>query len=578
MILAAAAIAVWPLVTAGPSCGSDFSFHFVSWIEARRSLLEGIVYPHWASGPNFGAGEPRFMFYPPLTWMAGGLLGLVVPWRAVSTVLVYLLLAATGLANRALARQVVGDGPATLAGCASIFLGNMLADVYMRSDYAELAGGFWIPLLLLFQLRRNAPSGTLLQRMPDGLAPLAIVIAGIWLTNGPLGIMASYLLAATALVSAALEKSWIPFARAAIAAVVGGALASIYLVPAIWERGWASIGSALNDSKYVVENGWLFGHHADPGWSDYDTSVDIHSWIAVAMFGIFAAAVWLAWRRGKLKAERAWWIPLALVPVAVLLMQLPISAPLWKWLPALRHLQFPWRWLVVMNTPMAVFLGAAAWVNPRRGRIPLVAACALASFLITGATWGICNQDCRNIVSATPLVEGSKGTRGKPEYAPPGIRHAQVEPDVAGNCVVRQPWRSDWRDRAESEGRARRQRRGVQRALPADVEPAGAQSIHGIRGPCGLPDLAFEELPGVARDGEWERRRCSARRGIRADGRANSRGPGDGDSGLDGDARRLGGPSAQRTRVGHAFCALCGETQVLPAAVIANWPRWTRSG
>ena len=126
VILVAAALAVWPLVMIGPSCGPDFSFHLVSWIEAQRSFLHGILYPHWASGPNFGAGEPRFVFYPPLTWMAGALLGLIVPWPVVSTVLAYLLLAATGLANRALARQMMADGPATLAGCASIFLGNML--------------------------------------------------------------------------------------------------------------------------------------------------------------------------------------------------------------------------------------------------------------------------------------------------------------------------------------------------------------------------------------------------------------------------------------------------------------------
>ncbi len=162
LILVAAAVGVWPLVKMGPSCGPDFYFHFVSWIEAQRSILDGVLYPHWASGPNFGAGEPRFVFYPPLTWMTGAFLGLVVPWRAVSIVLLYLLFAATGLANRALARQMLGNGPATLAGCASIFIGNILVDGYLRGDYGELAGGFWIPLLLMFQLRRSVPSGTIL--------------------------------------------------------------------------------------------------------------------------------------------------------------------------------------------------------------------------------------------------------------------------------------------------------------------------------------------------------------------------------------------------------------------------------
>lgn len=436
VILAAAAIAVWPLIASGPSCGPDFSFHFVSWVEAQRTLREGIVYPHWASGPNFGAGEPRFVFYPPLTWMAGSFLGLIFPWRLVSIVLVYLLLAATGFANRALARQMLADGPATLAGCASIFFGNMLVDVYMRSDYGELTAGFWIPLLLLLQLRKSKPSGSLLEQTLFGAVPSALVVAGIWLSNGPLAIMASYLLAATALVSAAIKKSWAPVARAALSAVIGSALAAVYLVPAICERGWASIGLAISEPEYIVENSWLFSHLGDPGWSRFYMMLQIHSWLTIVMFAISAASVWLAWKRGKLARERAWWIPLALIPVAVLLMQLPLSEPLWKWLPALRYLQFPWRWLVVMNAPLALFFATAVWVNPLRGRVPLVAVCALLFIIVTGSTSGICFQNCHNVIAAIPLAEPIEGIRGKPEYAPPGIRHPLVEADVLGNCVV----------------------------------------------------------------------------------------------------------------------------------------------
>ena len=110
----------------------------------------------------------------------------------------------------------------------------MLVDVYMRSDFAELAGGFWIPLLLLFQLgsnTKNTVSGTLLQRMLRGVVPLTLVMTGIWLTNGPLGIMTSYLLVATAIVSSAIRKSWEPMVRAAIAFVIGTALAPSIFCP-----------------------------------------------------------------------------------------------------------------------------------------------------------------------------------------------------------------------------------------------------------------------------------------------------------------------------------------------------------
>ena len=97
---------------------------------------------------------------------------------------------------------------ATLAGCAAIFLGYALFNVYKHCAFAEMAGGFWGPLLLLFALRRRNPSGNFWERAFDGsAAPLALIVAGTWLSNGPVGIMAAYLLAAVALVSAGMEKS-----------------------------------------------------------------------------------------------------------------------------------------------------------------------------------------------------------------------------------------------------------------------------------------------------------------------------------------------------------------------------------
>ncbi|MGD0547244.1 MAG: hypothetical protein ABR991_05385, partial [Terracidiphilus sp.] len=67
VVLLAAAVAVWPLLMHGPSCGHDFDFHLVSWFECLNGWRHGILYPHWAASANFGAGEPRFIFYPPLT-------------------------------------------------------------------------------------------------------------------------------------------------------------------------------------------------------------------------------------------------------------------------------------------------------------------------------------------------------------------------------------------------------------------------------------------------------------------------------------------------------------------------------
>jgi len=100
--------------------------------------------------------------------MLGAALGMVLPWGLVPVVLTFLMLAATGLATRALARQALADGPATLAGCAALFSGYALFTAYERSAFGELSGGFWIPLLLLLILRDRNPSGSAVRRVFDG--------------------------------------------------------------------------------------------------------------------------------------------------------------------------------------------------------------------------------------------------------------------------------------------------------------------------------------------------------------------------------------------------------------------------
>jgi len=105
-----------PIVLHGPFCGDDFEFHIVSWFDVQQSWQHGIAIPHWMQSVNYGAGEPRFMFYPPLTWMLGAALGSVLPWSLVPVAMIFLFLVVTGFAVRALALEVLPDAAATLAG------------------------------------------------------------------------------------------------------------------------------------------------------------------------------------------------------------------------------------------------------------------------------------------------------------------------------------------------------------------------------------------------------------------------------------------------------------------------------
>ena len=481
LILLAAALAIAPLFFRGPSCGHDFDFHLVSWFDCLHSWRQGLFYPHWSPSANYGAGEPRFVFYPPLTWMLGAALGLILPWTLVPAALTFLLLAATGLATRALALEALDDAPATLAGCMALFSGYALFTAYERTAYGELTGGFWIPLLLLFALRDRNPCEAgcptlaahlyfhpstqssragapvlrlgwdsrmvrVCNRALDGSAlPLALVVAGAWLSNVPVGVMACYLLAAVAVAAALLARSWAPLLRAAVAAALGICLAAIYLLPAAWEQRWVDTRQLTGDPGERIENSWLFARHADPQLVLHDMELRRVSILAVSMLAVAFAGLLILWLRGKLPAQRSWWVPLALIPLAVLFLQLPLSLPLWNLLPKLRFLQFPWRWLVALEAPMVLFFAAAVWPpqSARRWlRLAVTAVCAAFFLVATIYTARSFFQPCDNEDAVPDMIavyRSGAGFAGTDEYAPPGADDTLLPTGLPAACLITNP-------------------------------------------------------------------------------------------------------------------------------------------
>jgi len=460
VILLAAALAAAPVLIHGQVGADDFQFHFISWLDAQQSWQHGILYPHWAPSLNFGAGEPRFVFYPPLTWMLGAALGMALPWTLVPFAITFLLLAGTGLATRALTRAALPDAPATLAGCAALCSGYVLFTTYDRAAFGELAGGFWIPLLLLFILRDRRPFASLWWRAMDGSAvPLALVVAGAWLSDAPVGVMASYLLAGVALVAAVAARSWFPVVRAAISVALGVALTGLYLIPAAWEQRWVDIQQATGvkgDPGLRIENNWLFPRHTDPTLHARDLVLRPISWINVSMIAVALGCVLALWLRGRLSLRdgqatprssssglaRPFWMPLAVIPVAVLFLQLPVSLDVWNLLPKLRFLQFPWRWLLVVEAPMAIFFAAAVWSgdSSRRWLRPAVAAiCAVlfaAGIVFAAQSFFRDGPEDSDLADLLDDYRTGAGFVGTDEYAPRGADNFLVATGLPDACLT----------------------------------------------------------------------------------------------------------------------------------------------
>jgi len=449
LIPLAALVASAPRFLRGISCGHDFDFHLVSWMETQRSWSEHVFYPHWAQSPNWGAGEPRFVFYPPLTWMVGAAMGYLTKWDYVPAILIFLILVATGFATRALARQFLGEGQSTLAGVLAAVTPYGLFTAYERTAFGELTAAIWIPLLLLFAWRPPRPSVAPINRQHifhnfdcASAAMVAFLLALTWLTNAPAGVMASYLLGFAALAAAILRRAWWPTLRAVVAAPIGLGLAGFYLVPAAWEQRWIAIHQAL-DVGMRVSDSWLFSHHPAPDMELHDRVLLYASIICVVTTGMAVFGAFLAWKRRQfLRESRPIWLPLILLAAGIFLLQLPISAPIWNLLPKLQFLQFPWRWLMVLATPYALLLAAGTPLASRRARIgsAFVWTAILLLFAVSATLFFFqyCDEE-DEIRNQFTIFHSGAGSEGTDEYAPSGADNSLVASGLPEGCLVSDP-------------------------------------------------------------------------------------------------------------------------------------------
>lgn len=398
-----------PFFFFGTPSGHDVEFHLYSWLEVLSQWKHGIFFPRWAELAHFGFGEPRFIFYPPASWTLGGLIGVIFPWTIASPVFIWTALVLAGASMFVLARRWFDRKDAAFAAVLYAVNPYHLVIVYWRSAFAELLASCLIPLLLLLLLR--AAEGE--RRV---VVPLGFLLAASWLTNAPAAVMIHYSSALLVLFFAWRKKSLLPAWIAVGAVLLGACIAAFYLIPAIYEQRWIEIANAISQGSRPIDN-FLFIHTKDP---DHDAFNRIVSWVAVlevivVTLGAIGAK---AWRQGR----RELWIALSLWAVACAFVMSPASLILWKFLPKMQFMQFPWRWLLCLSMVFTLLTVAGLKRWWMRGMV-----CAFSVLLIVivwhrvQEPWWDTAADLREMQDNMDTGVGYEGTdEYTPLHADPG--------------------------------------------------------------------------------------------------------------------------------------------------------------
>lgn len=421
--LATALLVVSPFFWLGTASGHDISFHASSWLDAAGQWKEGIIYPRWSEWANYGFGEPRFIFYPPLSWMLGAALGFVVPWNSVPGVFIVLMQTLAGISMFALVRRFFSSGVAMFGAAAYAANPYALLVVYMRSDFAEQLACAFLPALLLAALQLSGLIENRWRTSSRAMAVFAILFAAVWLSNAPAGVLASYSVALLFVWAAIGEKSARPLWRGAGGLALGFGLPAFYVLPAAYEQRWVNITQALSSGLQPVQN-FLYTQIADP---EHNVFNGIASSVAVLLIAMAGAAAIVAYRnaqRGESDAEKRLRQAMLLLSAAAVVLMLRSSLILWEHLPKLRFVQFPWRWMGILAVPYAYFAGAAV----RRWRpgwawavIVVIAVAGTAASLVHKAWW-----DTDDIPALQEAISSGQGFEGTEEYDPIGDDHLDL--------------------------------------------------------------------------------------------------------------------------------------------------------
>jgi hypothetical protein len=365
-----------PAMLAGHSSRLDFQRQFV----LDQAIRAGDWWPRFNEVFYHGYGSPLFHFYPPLSYYIAEiplLLGAPIETAIKAAAAVGLLL--SGLFMVALARDLLGDAAACVAGPLYVLAPYHLVDLLVRHALAEGIAFAWLPLTLWGLL------GAVRDRSCWRATAAALGLALLLLTHAISALLAAPVLLGWWLVLA-MRHRHTGMAGPLLGAAAGlwGALwAGFHWVPAVLEADTVKSVESLTTGNFqfsvhfvtlgqLLWSGWGWGLSV-PGKEDgMSFQLGLAHWALLL-------GVPLAWHaRREWRASLTFMVVLTLVSLA---MCLPATAPIWATVPKLPFVQFPWRFLQLATFGASLCAGAVVqWAVGRlSGRL---ASLALLAFVL----------------------------------------------------------------------------------------------------------------------------------------------------------------------------------------------------
>lgn len=355
-VAAAAFVVALPILLFGfPSAADDALFHFNVYKNFRAALAAGDVYPRWLAGMNQGFGSPTFFYYPPFAYYATAAINSVAGapateaqvWRQLGFGVVAAVVA-SGATCYWWLRDFANRRAAAAAAIVYLLLPYHVAvDVYLRGAFAELWAFVWLPPIL--KAVQNVD-----QKRARAFAGIAAFYALLIATHLPSALLFSPLPPVYGWFAGARELRLRRVGLIVAAMNLGVGIAAIYLLPALLLRDAVSF-DVQQSEYYRFANWFLFAFSNEQNAGDRRVNLIFSALLGATLAGLILCLIakrfFGEYRRFE-KIEAFWWA----TAIASVFMMTPPSNFVWRLLPVLQAVQFPFRFNTILCVAAAALV------------------------------------------------------------------------------------------------------------------------------------------------------------------------------------------------------------------------------
>ena len=353
---------------------ADAHHHLPRSAAMQLAFEQGVFWPRWFPESNYGRGEPTFHYYSPgLYWLVGA-----VHWAGIAldqalTIVVTAAFVLSGFGVYGWLRHVFSRTASLVS--AAVYLG--MPHIYSRTflqtgDYPQMFAILVFPVILWaftslyfkFSIRFFLLAVTSLAGLVMCHQQQALIGVGTLFLN-------------TALLSAGY-RSKSGLARSVLAALLGALLSAGYWMPALGDLPLVQIQGEFSEREFrgIDFLSWATLLSAQPFIWDLRAGNPLtgpHDTFGYAQWLIAAVGLagTLIWSRNRVAL--LWCTAGITFTVAILLITTPVAIDLWRRVPLLSMLQFPFR--LLPGAVLGILPAAAAAVDFWPVRLRLLAAC-----------------------------------------------------------------------------------------------------------------------------------------------------------------------------------------------------------